>query len=238
MKFIPFHIPNLDIKVIGKIQNVIKSGWLSSGPKVLEFEKKFAELYNNKHAISVNSSTNGLHIGLKTLGVKSRTKVITSPYSFVASANSILYNGAKPIFVDIDPETYNIDLNKIEEAVKKDKNCVAIMPVHIAGRMCDMKAISDIAKKYNLKIIEDAAHAIPSTYGDFQVGRFSDLSVFSFYATKPMSLGEGGMIITNNRKLKDKLIQYRLHGISKNVYDRYRSKKPSWHYEINDLGFK
>lgn len=186
------------------VLEVLRSGVLSIGPKVEEFEKKFAEFAGTKYACAVSSGTAGLHLAMIAAGIGPGDEVITSPFSFVASANSILYVGAKPIFVDIDPVTYNMDPAKIEEKITYKTK--AILPVHILGQPADMDPIMALAKKYKLKIIEDACESIGATYKGKKVGTFGESAVFAFYPNKQMTTGEGGMIVTNDEKL-DKLFR-------------------------------
>jgi dTDP-4-amino-4,6-dideoxygalactose transaminase len=185
----------------------------------------------------VNSATAGLHLALEAVGIGDDDEVITTPYTFTATAEVIRYLGAHPIFVDIDPVTFNIDPAKIEKAISRRTK--AIIPVHFSGVSCEMDKIIEIAKKNDLKIIEDAAHALPATNNGKLIGSLdTDMTVFSFYATKTITTGEGGMIVTKNRELASRCRVMRLHGISRDVFDRYNSKIPSWHYDVIAPGYK
>lgn len=197
------------------VLEVLRSGVLSIGPKVQEFEKKFAEFIGIKYACAVSSGTAGLHMALIAAGIKEGDEVITSPFSFIASANAILYVGAKPVFIDIDSEDYNFDVKKIESKITKKTK--AILAVHIFGQPADMDAVLKIAKKYNLKIIEDACESIGATYKNKKAGTFGESAVFAFYPNKQMTTGEGGMIVTNDKKVYDLCCSLRNQGRSGNM---------------------
>jgi UDP-4-amino-4-deoxy-L-arabinose-oxoglutarate aminotransferase len=237
-KFLPFALPDINDQEIAEVVASIKSGWLTTGPKTKQFEKDFSEFLGGEvEAIAVNSATAGLHLALEAIGVSPGDEVITTPYTFTSTAEVVRYLGADPIFVDINPNTYNIDPSKIEKAITPRTK--AIIPVHFAGLACEMEAILKIAKKYNLKVVEDAAHALPSTYQGKLVGTLdSDATVFSFYANKTMTTGEGGMVVTRNTEIASRCKIMRLHGISRDAFDRYTSEKPSWYYEVIAPGFK
>ncbi len=237
---VPFFIPSIGDEEINEVVQAIKSGWITTGPKAKKFEDDFARYTGAKHAISVNSATAGLHLSLESAGVRRGDKVITTPYTFTATAEVIRYLGADPLFVDIDPYTFNIDPEKIETAVKKNSDVKAIIPVHIGGLVCDMDPILDIAKKYNLKIIEDSAHALPAEYNGRKAGTIGDFTVFSFYANKNITTGEGGMITTDNDDYASRLRKMRLHGIDHDAWERKEESaiKASWYYEVVAPGFK
>ncbi len=237
-EFLPFALPDIGEEEIAEVVQTLRSGWLTTGPKTKQFEQEFADFIGEGvHAIAVNSATAGLHLALEAAGVGPGDEVITSPYTFTATAEVVRYLGAHPIFVDIDPSTFNIDTAKIEEAITPRTK--AIMPVHFAGLSCKMDAILALAKKHNLRVIEDAAHSLPTTWNQQLIGTLgSDITVFSFYATKTMTTGEGGMIVTRNAELADRCRVMRLHGISRDVFGRYTSTKPAWHYEVVAPGFK
>ncbi|MEA2071152.1 MAG: DegT/DnrJ/EryC1/StrS family aminotransferase [Asgard group archaeon] len=192
------------------VAEVLASKYLAEGPVAREFEKEFSEFVGSKHVITTTNGTTALHLGLEALGIKPGEEIITTPFTFIASSNSILFNGAIPIFVDIDPETYNLDPTKIEEKIT-DKT-KAIMPVHIFGNPCDMKAINDIAEDNELLIIEDACQAHGAKIDGQHVGTFADVGCFSFYATKNLTFGEGGAIVTDNDELKDTITSLKNHG--------------------------
>ncbi len=237
-KFLPFALPDIGEAEISAVVDCMRSNWLTSGPKVKEFEEKFAIfLGGDVQAVSVNSATAGLTIALEACGIKAGDEVITTAYTFSATAMSAVYLGAKPVLVDIDPITMNIDPNLIEQAITNKTK--AIIPVHFAGFACDMDKIISIAKKYNLKIIEDAAHALPCLYKNKLIGTLdTDAAIYSFYATKTITTGEGGMLVTKNPEIAKRARIMRLHGISSDAFDRYTATKPKWYYEITAPGYK
>jgi dTDP-4-amino-4,6-dideoxygalactose transaminase len=236
--FLPFALPDIGEEEINEVVDSLRSCWVTTGPKTKLFEKNFAEFISTDiEAIAVNSATAGLHLALEALGVGAGDEVITTTYTFTATAEVIRYLGANPVFVDIDPKTFNIDASQIERVITPKTK--AIIPVHFAGLVCDMDAIIDIAKRHNLKTIEDAAHALPSRYNGNLVGSLkTDATVYSFYATKTITTGEGGMIVTRNKDIAKRCRVMRLHGISKDAFDRYSSTKPAWHYEVIAPGYK
>jgi len=207
------------------------------GPKTVEFEEEFKKYIGSSEAISMNSATAALHLALKAIGLKRDDEVILPTNTFVATAEVVTYFDAIPILCDIQEDTHNIDVSKIEALITNKTK--AIIPVHFAGQPCDMDEIYKIANKYNLKTIEDAAHAIPSEYKGVKIGALkkSDITCFSFYATKTLSTGEGGMATTNNLDYAKSMKINRLHGISKDAWDRYTTKG-AWYYEIVDNGNK
>jgi dTDP-4-amino-4,6-dideoxygalactose transaminase len=235
--FLPFAMPDLGEEEINAVTEVLRNGWITTGPITKKFEEEFSLfLGGGIESIAVNSATSGLHLALEACGISQGDEVITSPYTFTATAEVIRYLGAHPIFVDIDI-TFNLNPQEIEKKISSKTK--AIIPVHFAGLPCDMKPILEIAKKYNLKVIEDAAHALPTRYKDKLIGTLdSDMTVFSFYATKTITTGEGGMVVTKNPELAKRCKMMRLHGISRDAFDRYTSNKPSWHYEVVAPGFK
>jgi UDP-4-amino-4,6-dideoxy-N-acetyl-beta-L-altrosamine transaminase len=234
-KLLPYNQPWIDRRELEEVAATLRSGWLTLGPKVERFEDLLAEYTEAKHAVALSSCTAALHLSLVALGIGVGDEVITSPFTFAATANVIIHAGAKPVFIDIEPDTYNINPDKIEEAITKKTK--AIIPVHYAGQPCNMKAINRIAKKTGLKVVEDAAHAIGAEYENRKIGTFSDSTCFSFYATKNITTGEGGAVTTNNEELKERLRSLRLHGMSKDAWKRY-SSKGNWYYEIKEPGFK
>lgn len=211
----PIAKPYITKKEEKYILEVLHSGNLSLGPKYKEFEEKFAKQIGTKHACAVSSGTAGLHLAIIAAGIKENDEVITTPFSFVASANCILYVGAKPVFVDIDPLTYNMDARKIEAKITKKTK--AILVVHIFGQSAEMDPILKIAKKHNLKIIEDACESVCATYKHRNIGTFGESAVFAFYPNKQMTTGEGGMLATNNRKIYDLCCSLRNQGRSENM---------------------
>jgi UDP-4-amino-4,6-dideoxy-N-acetyl-beta-L-altrosamine transaminase len=234
-EFIPLANPTIEEDEIEEVVKVLRSGWLTTGPKVNEFEENMQKYLGCKKAIGLSSCTGGLHIALAALGIKQGDEVIVPTYTFAASAHVVAWLGAKPVLVDVEKDTFNIDPKKIEEAIT-DKT-KAVIPVHFAGHSCDMDKIMAIAKKHNLYIIEDAAHAIGTDYKGKKIGNFSNATVFSFYATKTITTAEGGMIVTNDEELGKKLKRYSYFGVDKDAFNRY-ADKGNWYYEIIELGYK
>lgn len=233
--FLAFCKASLSDEEIDVVAKVIESGWLTTGPNVAAFEKEFKEYVGSKFAIALNSCTGGLHCSLLALGVQSGDEVITTPLTFVATGHVITWVGARPVLVDIDPKTYNIDPGKLEKAITPKTK--AIIPVHFAGLPCDMDAILAVARKHNIPVIEDAAHAVGSEYKGKKVGVLGDVTAFSFYPTKNMTSGEGGMVTTDNEEMADRIRKFAFFGINKEVWERY-GKKQSWQYDIILPGFK
>ncbi|MDY9922950.1 DegT/DnrJ/EryC1/StrS family aminotransferase [Methanobacterium sp.] len=231
----PFSRHSIGKEEINEVVDSLKSDWITTGPKTKEFEKNFKNFIGCNHAIAVNSCTAALQVALAAAGIKEGDEVITSPLTFVATVEVIIHLKATPIFVDIEKNTFNIDINKIEEKISKKTK--AIIPVHYGGHPCDMDRIMQIASDNDLIVIEDAAHAIGSKYKQNLVGNIGDVTCFSFYATKNLATAEGGMITTNNTELAEKMRILSLHGISKDAWKRY-SSEGSWYYEIQDLGYK
>jgi len=234
-EFLPFALPDTDEAELNEIQEVLDSGWITTGPKTRQFETEFGAMVGAKHAIAVNSCTAAMHLALEAIGMKRGDEVITSPYTFAATAGVIRYFDARPVFVDIDPLTFNIRSDLIKQAVTPKTK--AIIPVHIAGLSADMDPILDVARSLDLTIIEDAAHAFPGSYNGKMIGSISDFTCFSFYATKTITTGEGGMICTNNDALSERCRIMELHGISKDAWNRYTTEG-CWYYEIVAPGFK
>lgn len=236
--FLPFALPDIGEEEINEVLDSLRSGWLTTGPKTKRFEEDFAGFAGEgTEAIAVNSATAGLHLALEAVGIGPDDEVITTPYTFTSDAEVVRYLGADPVFADIDPATFNIDPARIESAITPKTK--AIIPVHFAGLSCDMDAILAIARKHGLKVVEDAAHALPTTCKGRLVGSLdSDATVYSFYATKTITTGEGGMIVTRNPELAKRCRVMRLHGISRDAFDRYTSTKPAWHYEVVAPGCK
>ena len=233
--FLPYALPYMDENEINEVIDTIKSCWISKGPKTMEFERQFADYIGVKHAIAMNSCTAALHIALVARGIGAGDEVITTPFTFVSSANIIIHAGAKPVFVDIDPATFTLDPQKIEAAITPQTK--AIIPVHYAGHACDLDPIRAIAKKHGLFLLEDAAHAVETRYKGALIGNGADATAFSFYATKNLATGEGGMLTTDDDAFAEKARVYSLHGMSRNAWNRY-SKGGSWFYEVLYPGYK
>lgn len=236
--FLPFALPDIGEREIEEVCDSMRSGWLTTGPKVKKFEAAFAAFISAKHALAVNSATSGLHLALEAIGIGPGDEVITSTHTFTATAEVIRYLGADPVFVDIDDKTLNMDVAAVEAALSRGGNVKAIMPVHMAGQACDMPALCRLAEEAGVRIVEDAAHALPTTSNGDRIGTVGDATVFSFYVTKTLATGEGGMITTDDDEIASRIRTMRLHGISRDVFDRYQSDRPSWYYEVVAPGFK
>lgn len=238
MNFLPFALPEIGEEEIAEVVSSLRSGWVTTGPKAKQFEQDFSEwLGGGVESISVNSATAGLHLALEALGIGPGDEVITTTHTFTATAEVIRYLGADPVFVDVRPDTLCIDPDLIEGAITNKTK--AIIPVHFAGLSADMQAILGIAKKHGLKVVEDAAHALPATCGGRLVGSLeSDVAVFSFYANKTITTGEGGMLVTRDPEIAKRAKVMRLHGINRDAFDRFTAKVPSWYYEVVAPGFK
>ncbi|MBQ6219288.1 MAG: DegT/DnrJ/EryC1/StrS family aminotransferase [Methanosphaera sp.] len=221
--------PIITDEEIEAVTEVLKSGMLAQGPKVEEFQNKFAQYSDAKYGIATSSGTTALHTALVAAGVEQGDEVITTPFTFAATSNSILYSNATPVYADIDPKTFNLNPEKIEEKIT-DKT-KAIMPVHLYGQPADMDPILEIAEKHDLKVIEDAAQAHGSTYKGKKIGSIGDLGCFSFYPTKNMTTGEGGMVTTNDEELAEKSSMVRAHGESK----RYEQSLLGYNYRMTDI---
>lgn len=234
-KFLPFALPSIGEEEIREVVDTLRSGWLTTGPKTKRFEEAFCEYTGSPYAIGLNSCTAALHLSLLGYHIGPGDEVITTPLTFAATANTILMTGARPVFVDVDERNYNIDTNEIESAITK--NTKGVIPVHYGGLPVDLDPVIKLAERYDLKVIEDAAHAAGAKYGESKIGNTSDAGCFSFYATKTMTTGEGGMLTTSSRALADRVRMLSLHGLSRDAWNRY-SKKGSWYYEIVDLGYK
>ncbi|MHA1538969.1 MAG: DegT/DnrJ/EryC1/StrS family aminotransferase [Alphaproteobacteria bacterium] len=236
--FLPFALPDIGEEEISAVVDCLESGWMTTGPNAKQFEEDFSAFMGGKvESVAVNSATMGLQLALEALGICAGDEVITTPYTFSATGMSVVHLGAKPVFVDVDPVTLNIDVTKIEAAITERTK--AIIPVHFAGLSCEMDKIWEIAERYNLKVIEDAAHALPATYKGQLIGdQTSDATVYSFYATKTITTGEGGMIVTKHPDVAARCRVMRLHGISRDVFDRYTAAGAKWYYEITAPGHK
>ena len=234
-EFLVFGSPAIEESEVEAVARTMRSGWLGTGPRVGEFEAKFRAYTGAKHALALNSCTAGLHLSMMCLELKPGDEVITTPLTFCATANAIIHAGGKPVFADVERGTMNIDPAKIEAAITPRTR--AIIPVHFAGRPCNMDAIMDIAKRHNLPVIEDAAHATESVYKGKKIGSIADATVFSFYVTKNIVTGEGGMVTTNRQEWADRIKVLGLHGMSKDAWKRY-SDEGFKHYDVLYPGFK
>jgi dTDP-4-amino-4,6-dideoxygalactose transaminase len=237
-RFIPFALPDIGEEEIAAVVQTLRGGWLTTGPRTEQFETEFARyIGSDVRAIAVNSATAGLHLALEAVGIGPGDEVITTPYTFTATAEVIRYLGADPVFCDVREDTLNIDPEQIESAITARTK--AIIPVHFAGLACDMDKILKVAARHNLRVIEDAAHALPAKFDGRIVGSLgSDATVFSFYATKPLATGEGGMVVTRDPAIAKRCSIMRLHGIDRDVFNRYTSDSPAWFYRVVAPGFK
>jgi dTDP-4-amino-4,6-dideoxygalactose transaminase len=236
--FIPLSRPTIDSEEIEAVVQVLRSGWLTMGPRTLEFEEAFARYIGCKHAVAVNSGTAALHLGLECAGIKPGKEVILPTMNFASACEIVEHAGARPVLIDCPPDSLNVDPEQVETYAQKNaKQVVAIVPVHMAGEPCDILRLREIAEKTGATIIEDAAHALPAQVQGRRVGTISRLTAFSFYATKNITTGDGGMITTDDEKHASRCRTLRLHGISKSSWFREDSKR-SWEYEIEEPGYK
>jgi len=233
--FLPYALPDTDEAEIAEIAETIRSGWVTTGPKTHQFEAEFAAYVGAKHAVAVNSCTAAMHLALEAIGLQRGDEVITSPYTFAATAEVVRYFDARPVFVDVNADDLNIRPDLIEDAITERTK--AIIPVHIAGLPADLDSIHQVARRHNLPVIEDAAHAFPTQYQGRMIGSLSEFTCFSFYATKTITTGEGGMICTDNDHWAERCRMMALHGISKDAWKRYTADG-SWYYEIIAPGYK
>lgn len=234
-KFLPFHLPEIGNEEIQSVIETLQSGWLTTGPKVELFEQEFAKIVGCKYAIAVNSGTAALHLALEGIHAQAGDEIILPTMTFAATAEVVLYFKARPVLVDCQMGSFNIDPYLIEKAITPKTK--AIIPVHFGGQPCEMDRILEIAKHYKLRVIEDAAHAFPARYKEAMVGTIGDITCFSFYVTKTITTGEGGMITTENVEYANRMRTMSLHGISKDIWKRY-SSEGSWYYEILYPGYK
>ena len=233
--FLVFGSPKIEQAEIDEVVECLKSGWIGTGPRVNQFENAFRDYIGSKYAIALNSCTAALHLSMLVSGVSIGDEVITTPMTFAATANAILHTGAKPIFVDVEKDSMNIDPTQIEKVISPKTK--AILPVHFAGRPCNMDHIMEIAQKNNLLVIEDAAHAVEAKYKGKKIGNIGDMTCFSFYVTKNLVTGEGGMITTNNEEWSKKIKIRALHGMTSDARMRYANESYK-HYQVIAPGFK
>ena len=234
-EFLPFHVPSIGDEEVAAVVDVLKSGWLTTGAKVKEFEREFCRFVGACHGVAVNSATAALHLGLAAVGVGEGDEVIVPTMTFAATAEVALYLKAKPVLVDCTPDTLNIDPAAVESALTPRTK--AIIPVHFAGQPCDSGRILSLARAHGLKVIEDAAHALPARDHSRMIGSIGDITCFSFYATKTITTGEGGMATTDSPEWAEKMRMLSLHGISHDAWNRY-SSEGSWYYEVTNVGYK
>ena len=232
---VPFHRATMGEKEVNAVAEVIRSGWLTMGAKTFQFEREFASYVGARHAVAVSSCTAGLHLSLEAAGIGPGDEVLLPTTTFTATAEVVTYLGARPVLVDIDPVTLNLDV--INAECKITARTRAIIPVHFGGQPCDLAEIRALADKYRLRVVEDAAHALPSTYRGRKIGAVSELTAFSFYATKTLSTGEGGMVTTENEDHASRMRVMRLHGISRDAWKRYTAEG-TWYYDVIEAGYK
>lgn len=233
--YIPLHKYSFNHLEEEAVIDTLRSGWITRGPKVAEFEKAFQDYTCTENALALNSCTAGLHLALLMLNLKPGDEVITTPLTFVATVNMIVVSGATPVLADIDPHTLNISAQSIMDCITPKTR--AIIPVHLAGQPCDMLPITEIAKNYHITVIEDAAHALGAEYHGKKIGGLSDITVFSFYANKNITTGEGGMLTTSNNEWISRLRPLSLHGLSKDAWKRF-SEGGYQHYLVEEPGYK
>lgn len=245
--FLPFALPAISEQAIEEVVSVLRSGWVTSGPKVVEFEEKFLQYIGSDHAIALNSATAGLHLCLEAIGMTGQDAAIVPSVTFTATAEVVCYFGATPLLTDVDPENNLLTPEILDDFLQREcdlsgkypvhkktqKSIKAVLPVHLAGYTCDMAGILTVAKKHELYVIEDAAHAFPAIHRGLKIGNWGDFTVFSFYATKGITTGEGGMVTTNHKSFADRIRLMRLHGIDKTAFDRR-----GWHYQVVEAGYK
>ncbi len=236
--YIPFSSPWIGKEEEQEVLETLRSGWITTGPKVKRFEKQITEYVAAKYAVATFSCTDAMQIALHILGIKEGDEVITSPYTFASTGHVICYQRAKPVFVDVESDTFNIDFEKIESKINLKTK--AILPVHFAGHPCNMDPILDIAKRHKLYVMEDAAHAIGSEYKGRKIGSLGDITCFSFYATKNLAISEGGMAITNSEEWSKRMRILTMYGISdaREIWQKRYTKVGSIHYDIMELGYK
>ncbi|HEV3112917.1 MAG TPA: DegT/DnrJ/EryC1/StrS aminotransferase family protein [Candidatus Binataceae bacterium] len=234
-EFLPFHVPDIGEAEIASVVDTLRSGWLTSGPKTAEFESAFARYIGAEHAVAVNSCTAALQLALAASGVGPGDEVIVPTMTFAATAEVIVHLGAVPVLVDSNPRDLTIECGAVRDAISPRTK--AIVPVHYGGHPCDMDKLMDLARERGLAVVEDAAHALPAHYKGRAIGTIGDFTCFSFYATKTLTTGEGGMITTDRTDQADRLRTLSLHGMSRQAWQRY-TKEGDWYYEILEVGYK
>jgi dTDP-4-amino-4,6-dideoxygalactose transaminase len=234
-EFLPFSRPSISREAIDEVVACLESGWITTGPRVKKFEEELRRYFNAPHALALSSATAGLHLVLAALDMKPGDEVITTPMTFAATLNTIVLTGGKPVLVDVEPDTYNMDVTRLAKAITKRTR--AIMPVHFAGLPVDLDPLYALAERHGLRVIEDAAHAIGTEYKGKRVGSFGDTQVFSFHPNKNITTGEGGCVITRDDALAEKIALLRFHGMDREAWNRF-GKTGSPHYEIIVPGYK
>ena len=239
---IPFARPSIGPEEEAGVIAVLRSGWLTTGPVTARFEEAFARATAMPHALALNSATAGLHLALEALGVGPGTQVLTTPYTFTATAEVVRYLGADPLFVDVEERTANIDPDRIaaalDAAAREGRRVSAVMPVHVGGRACAMEAITSIAARHGVPVVEDSAHAFPVEHRGRMLGTWGDVGVYSLYATKAITTGEGGVVVTRRDDIARRIRVMRLHGIDRDVWNRYTNANASWQYDVVEAGYK
>ena len=233
--YLPFHVPEIDDEDIDAVVSVMRSGWLTTGAKARQFEQEFAAKVGARYAVALNSCTAALHLALEAIGLQEGDEVLVPTMTFAATAEVVTYFKAKPVLIDCLPTTLNMDPELIERAITPRTK--AVIPVHFAGQPCEMGSILEIARRHDLRVIEDAAHAFPASYKGKAIGSIGDYTCFSFYATKNITTGEGGMVTTDDPDQADRIRRMSLHGLSRDAWKRY-TNQGSWYYDIVAPGFK
>lgn len=235
---VPFFKPSFSEEEEQAVLSVLRSGWLTTGKEAAEFEREFASFLGAGQALAVNSASSGLLLAMEAFGVRPGTCIVTTPYTFISTATAAMHLGAEVLYCDIEEDSYNIDPQKIEDIFRSRKNIRAVVPVHVAGNLCRMDAIKTCAERYHAAVIEDAAHAFPANGPDGFAGTLGDAGVFSFYATKTITTGEGGMITLRDPGKAETVKRLRANGISREVWDRYTNPAASWKYDVTCCGWK
>lgn len=234
-EFLPFSRPSISQAAIDEVVSCLRSGWITTGPRVTQFTEALKDYFQAPYVLPLASATAGLHLTLLSMDLEPDDEVITTPLTFAATLNTIVLAGGKPVLVDIDPDTLNMDVNKLEAAITAKTK--VIMPVHFAGLSVDLDPLYELAKRYNLRVLEDAAHAIGSEYKNKRIGSFGDTQVFSFHPNKNMTTGEGGCVVTRDSHIADQISKLRFHGIDRNAWNRY-GKSGTQDYEVVLPGYK
>jgi dTDP-4-amino-4,6-dideoxygalactose transaminase len=236
--FVPFALPSLGPEEEAAVLEVLRSGWLTTGTSARAFEEEFAAFVGSSGALAVNSATSGLHLALEALGVGPGDLVVTSPYTFVSTAAVARHLGAEVVFCDVTADGYDIDPAKLDQTLETHAGVKAVIPVHVGGYPCRMGEIIDIARRRGAAVVEDCAHAFPVRLPEGFAGTLGDIGVYSFYATKTITTGEGGMVVARDERHRKRMATMRSHAFDRDAWDRYTSKKASWYYGVVDAGYK